>query len=77
MPGVFGYYEELNPALTPQPPLTASQLIQYENPAPQFDPTASPFPSAGGLTPQLQQYGLDDISNHNLQSTGGIGGSSS
>ena len=70
MPGIFGYYDEL----LQSPPTTASQLIQHENPAPQFDPTA--YPSATGLTPQLQQYGLDDISNHNLQSTGGIGGSS-
>jgi hypothetical protein len=92
MPGVFGYYPELAAVAPPSyptqlinllanfpagetPQVSASQLITIENPASQFDPTT--YPNATGLTPQLQQYGVDDISNHNLQSTGGFGGSSS
>ena len=72
LPGIFGYYSEL---LQPPPP-DANHLILYENPAPQYDPHNFSI-APPSLTPQLQQNGLDDISNHNLQSVGGIGGSSS
>jgi hypothetical protein len=47
-------------------------LIRNENPAPQFDPTTFPNPLTG-LTPELQDVGQDDISNHALQAGGGGG----
>jgi prepilin-type N-terminal cleavage/methylation domain-containing protein len=75
LPGIFGFYPELNESL----PTTnvASQLILNENPAPQFDP-ADParFTSnsqADALSSQIQVQGTDDISNQTLQAGGGGG----
>jgi len=70
MPGIFGYYTELNLSL-PTTNITTS-ILSNENPAPQFD--AINYPTVTGLTTQLQDQGGDDISNQTLEA-GGSGGS--
>jgi hypothetical protein len=67
LPGIFGYYPELNLSL-PTGPIAASLLIWNENPAPQFDPMN--FPTITCLTDQLQEQGQDDIRSHALPAGG-------
>jgi hypothetical protein len=67
LPGIFGYYPELNLSL-PSGAITASLLIWNENPAPQFDPMN--FPTITYLTDQLQEQGQDDIRSHALPAGG-------
>src|SRR5262249_51485901 len=79
--GVFRYQDSA-------PPTAATQLIYNENNAMPFGTDVADFtgdariqqPAIDGTTPQsleIQQAAQDDISNQNLQATGGIGGSGS
>jgi hypothetical protein len=63
--------------------LSAAQLLTVENNAMQFDPalfSGETIPAANAAIPvnstsyQLRESGRDDISNHNLQASGGGGG---
>ena len=72
-------------------PLTAANLITYENNAVPFDPalfSGETVPAGTAISPnpppppnptlptyQLRENGRDDISNQNRQATGGLGGS--
>ncbi len=73
--GIFQYPSDaaLFAAATSANATPATMLLMYENPAPQFDPTA--FPKVNQTTLDLQDAGQDDISNHALQA-GGTGGGS-